>query len=65
MKEDNMDNMRIEVVYTGQKPDYKPLARHLLDQLNEGFAVRFTIYYLHCIKRLTFFHAIASCDWEI
>ena len=25
--------MQIEVVYTGQQPDYGPLARHLLDRI--------------------------------
>ena len=25
--------MEIEVIYTGQQPDYGPLARHLLDRI--------------------------------
>ena len=29
--------MQIEVVYTGQKPDYMPLARHLLDRIIEFY----------------------------
>lgn len=28
-----MSDMKIEAVYTGQKPDYMPLARHLLDRI--------------------------------
>ena len=30
--------MQIEVVYTNQQPDYKPLARHLLDRIIEWYA---------------------------
>jgi len=30
--------MQIEVVYTNQKPDYMPLARHLLDRIIEWYA---------------------------
>ena len=29
--------MNIEVVYTGEKPDYMPLARHLLERIGEWF----------------------------
>jgi len=30
--------MQIEIVYTGEKPDYMPLARHLLDRIIEWYA---------------------------
>lgn len=32
-----MADMKIEAVYTGQKPDYMPLARHLLDRIIEFY----------------------------
>ena len=33
-----MADMAIEVVYSGEKPDYMPLARHLLDRIAEFYA---------------------------